>query len=99
MPRREAVPQGAKERVLSRDPDGPAVPTRLVRRLPGPDTGTVGVITHGCVEQVPLLEGDLVDLTLGRVFGPGHDESRRPGHASRSLSRPGCTLLGIRDRA
>ncbi|MGW4386684.1 hypothetical protein [Streptomyces sp. NPDC004685] len=76
------------------------MPTRLVRRLPGPDTGTVGVITHGRVEQVHLSEGDLVDLTLGRVFGPGHDESRRPRMRHGPCRAPaGCTLLEIRDRA
>ncbi|MFE7017439.1 hypothetical protein ACFVAQ_44405 [Streptomyces sp. NPDC057651] len=78
--------------------------TRLVRRLPGPDTGAVAVVTHDCGEQVHLLEGDLVGLTPGQAFGPGRDESRWPGMrhgpcrapAGRTLLEAGPRLIGLR---
>ncbi|MFE7011153.1 cupin domain-containing protein [Streptomyces sp. NPDC057651] len=99
-PWREAAQQGTEEKVLSRDPDDPAVLTRLVRWLPGLDTSAAGVITHDYVEEVYLLEGDLVDLTLGQTFGPGHYASRRPGTRHGPYRTPaGCTMLEIRYRA
>ncbi|MCX5442572.1 MULTISPECIES: cupin domain-containing protein [unclassified Streptomyces] len=99
-PWREAAQPGTEEKVLSRDPDDPAVLTRLVRWLPGLDTSAAGVITHDYVEEVYLLEGDLVDLTLGQTFGPGHYASRRPGMRHGPYRTPaGCTMLEIRYRA
>ncbi|MFD4651430.1 cupin [Streptomyces sp. NPDC058441] len=100
MPWREAAQPGTEEKVLSQDPDDPVVLTRLVRWLPGLDTSDAGVITHDYVEEVYLLEGDLVDLTLGQTFGPGHFASRQPGMRHGPYRTPaGCTMLEIRYRA
>ncbi|WP_326708488.1 cupin domain-containing protein [Streptomyces sp. NBC_01474] len=100
MPWREAAQPGTEEKVLSQDPDDPVVLTRLVRWLPGLDTSDAGVITHDYVEEVYLLEGDLVDLTLGQTFGPGHFASRRPSMRHGPYRTPaGCTMLEIRYRA
>ena len=96
---REAQQPGTEEKVLSRDADDPAVLTRLVRWASGLDTSDAGAITHDYVEEVYLLDGEFIDVTLGRTFRAGHYASRRPGmrHGPyRTLT--GCTMLEIRYR-
>ncbi|GAA4537364.1 cupin domain-containing protein [Pseudonocardia xishanensis] len=87
--------EGVEERVLSRG-EG-AVLTRVTRWRPGLDTSLAGVIRHDFHEEVYLLEGSLIDLTLGRTFGPGHYASRRPGmpHGPYRTDE-GCTMLEVR---
>lgn len=88
---------GVSEKVLSRGDD--AILTRLARWDAGLDTSASGIIRHGYVEEVYLIEGDLTDLTLGQTFGPGY-------YASRPIGMPhgpyrtdgGCTMLEIRYR-
>lgn len=90
---------GTEEKVLSRDPDDPEILTRLVRWAPGLDTSAAGVITHDWVEEVYLLEGALLDLTLGREFATGSYASRRPRMPHGPYRTPhGCTMLEIRYR-
>ena len=99
MPWQGAAQPGTEEKVLARSSGDPAVLTRLVRWAPGLDTRDAGVITHDYVEEVYLLEGDLVDLTLGRTFGPGYYASRPPGMRHGPYrTENGCTMLEIRYR-
>jgi hypothetical protein len=88
---------GVSERVLSAGPDPAVELTRLARWEPGLDTSAAGVIRHPYYEEVYLLEGELEDVTLGRVFGAGHYASRPPGmpHGPyRTVT--GCVMLEIR---
>jgi hypothetical protein len=94
---------GVQERVLSRD-DADAsdagdntILTRLARWAPGLDTTAAGVIRHGYVEEVYLLEGELTDLTLGQTFVAGHYACRPVGmpHGPYRTST-GCVMLEIR---
>jgi hypothetical protein len=96
----ETAPQpGTEEKVLSRDANDPAVLTRLVRWAPGLDTSGAGVIIHDYAEEVYLLEGELIDLTLGQAFRAGHYASRQPGMRHGPYRTPvGCTMLEIRYR-
>jgi hypothetical protein len=90
---------GAEEKVLSRDIDDPAMLTRLVRWAPGMDTSDSGVIIHDYAEEVYLLAGELIDLTLRQTFRAGHYASRRPGMRHGPYPTPvGCTMLEIRYR-
>lgn len=90
---------GTEEKVLSRDPDDPEILTRLVRWQSGLDTSQAGVITHEWVEEVYILEGELLDLSLDRSFGAGHYASRRPQMPHGPYRTPnGCTMLEIRYR-
>jgi hypothetical protein len=99
VPWRAAQQPGTEEKVLSRDADDAAVLTRLVRWAPGLDTSNAGVITHDYAEEVYLLEGELIDLTLGRTFQAGHYASRRPSMPHGPYRTPaGCTMLEIRYR-
>jgi hypothetical protein len=98
VPWRDAEP-GVQEKVLSRDPGDPAVLTRLARWAPGRDTTDAGVITHEYVEEVYLLEGELLDVSLGVTFTAGQYASRRPGMRHGPYRTPaGCTMLEIRSR-
>jgi hypothetical protein len=95
----QASGAGMQEKVLSRDPDDPEILTRLVRWQPGLDTSQAGVITHEWVEEVYILDGDLLDISLDRSFGTGHFASRRPGmHHGPYRTAAGCTMLEIRYR-
>ena len=90
---------GTEEKVLSRDPGDPEILTRLVRWQPGLDTTAAGVITHEWVEEVYLLDGELIDLTLERTFPAGHYASRQPQMPHGPYRTPtGCTMLEIRYR-
>lgn len=90
---------GTEEKVLSRDPDDPEILTRLVRWQPGLDTSPAGVITHDWVEEVYILEGELLDISLDRSFVVGHYASRRPQMPHGPYRTPnGCTMLEIRYR-
>jgi hypothetical protein len=90
---------GTEEKVLSRDPDDPEILSRLVRWQPRLDTSAAGVITHEWVEEVYILEGELLDISLGHSFGAGHFASRRPGMRHGPYRTPaGCTMLEIRYR-
>jgi hypothetical protein len=86
---------GITEKVLSQDAEDGTL-TRLARWAPGTTSGTE-VIRHDYVEEVYLLEGSLIDLTLGQTFGPGDYACRPPGmpHGPYSTA-DGCTMLEIR---
>ena len=88
---------GVQERVLSRDEADATILTRLARWAPGLDTTAAGVIRHGYVEEVYLLEGELTDLTLGQTFAAGHYACRPAGmpHGPYRTS-PGCVMLEVR---
>jgi hypothetical protein len=96
----EPGPQaGTMQRVLSADPEDTDILTRLVRWAPGLDTTAAGVIRHGYVEEVYLLEGRLTDLTAGRTFTAGEYACRRPGMPHGPYrTATGCTMLEIRYR-
>ena len=55
------------ERILSRDPDG-NVATRILRYEAGADSSPMGVQKHDFWEEVYILEGSFVDLTLDQTF-------------------------------
>lgn len=88
------------ERVLSRDEGDPEIMTRLARWEPGTDTSAAGVITHGYLEEVYIVDGALHDLTLDRTFRAGEFAARRPGmrHGPYRTDE-GCVMLETRYRA
>lgn len=66
------------ERVLARD-GGSHVATRLLRFGPGCDTTPNGVQVHDFWEEIYIVEGSIVDLTLGETFTAGMYACRPPG--------------------
>jgi hypothetical protein len=74
--------------------------TRLVRWDPGLDTTPAGVIRHDYLEEVYLLEGELVDLSLGARFRASEYACRpigMPHGLCRTLT--GCAMPEVRCRA
>lgn len=66
------------ERILSRD-EKTGVATRILRYAPGADSTPMGVQRHDFWEEVYILEGSFVDLTLGETFSAGQYACRPPG--------------------
>ena len=90
---------GMEEKVLSQDPGDPEIVTRVVRGQPGLDTAAAGVFRHEWVEEVYILEGELLDITLGQSFTAGHYASRPPQMPHGPYrTAGGCTMLEIRYR-
>ncbi|TDV56619.1 ChrR-like protein with cupin domain [Actinophytocola oryzae] len=86
------------ERVLSRGDDERTL-TRVARWEPGTDTSAAGVIRHAYFEEVYILDGELLDLTLGTTFTSGHYASRPPGMPHGPYrTDTGATMLEIRWR-
>jgi hypothetical protein len=89
-------PAGLDERILAPD-EGRGVATRMLRFLPGVDTSANGVLRHDFWEEVFILEGELVDLTLGQTFGPGSYACRPPGMPHGPWVSPGgCVTFEVR---
>lgn len=68
------------ERILSRDPEA-GVATRILRYEPGADSSAMGAQIHDFWEEVYILEGSFVDLTLNKTFRAGEYACRPPGMA------------------
>ncbi|WP_206491520.1 cupin domain-containing protein [Rhodococcus sp. KRD162] len=66
------------ERILSKDPEG-GVATRILRYQPGADSSAMGVQIHDFWEEVYILEGSFLDLTLNKTFTAGEYACRPPG--------------------
>ena len=67
-----------KERILAKDPET-GVATRILRYEPGADSSPMGQLTHDFWEEVYIIEGSFVDLTLNRTFRAGDFAIRPPG--------------------
>lgn len=66
------------ERILSRD-HATGIATRILRYAAGADSTAMGVQRHDFWEEVYILEGSFVDLSLGRTFVAGEYACRPPG--------------------
>lgn len=83
-----------REKILARDEHGNV--TRLLRFEPGCRTQG-GVVRHDCWEEVWILEGSLIDLTLNRTFTAGMYACRPPGMPHGPWLAPeGCTTFEVR---
>lgn len=66
------------ERILSKDVES-GVATRILRYAPGADSTPMGVQRHDFWEEVYILEGSFVDLSLNKTFSAGDYACRPPG--------------------
>lgn len=69
---------GVSVQLLAEDPES-GLSTSIERYAPGTDTSDQGVQRHDFVEEVYLLSGSFVDLTLGETFAAGAYACRPPG--------------------
>lgn len=67
-----------KERILSRDPET-GFASRILRYEPGADSTPMGPLRHDFWEEVYIVEGSFVDLTLNQTFRAGDYACRPPG--------------------
>lgn len=87
---------GLAQKILARE-SGSGVVTRLLRWDPGTDTSPAGAQVHDFWEEVYILEGSIVDLSLGKTFTRGMYACRPPGMRHGPwLSREGCTTFEVR---
>ncbi|MBM2810957.1 MAG: cupin [Chloroflexi bacterium] len=87
---------GLSETILSQDPESGDY-TRLLRFAPGTDTTPMGVQRHDFWEEVWIIDGSLLDLTLDRTFTAGMYACRPPGMPHGPWrSDEGCRTFEIR---
>lgn len=67
-----------KERILAKDEET-GVATRILRYEPGADSSPMGQLTHDFWEEVYIIEGSFVDLSLNQTFRAGDFAIRPPG--------------------
>jgi hypothetical protein len=88
--------KGLSERILSRDPETGDY-TRTLIFEPGTDTSAMGVQRHDFWEEVWILEGSFVDLSLEEKFTAGMYACRPPGMPHGPWrSDEGCKTFEIR---
>lgn len=69
--------EGLNEKILSRD-DKTGAATRILIFEPGTDSTANGVQKHDFWEEVYILEGEFLDLTLNKKFTAGMYACRPP---------------------
>ncbi len=88
--------EGLFERVISGSKEGKKL-VRVMEFKPGTDTTPNGVQAHDYWEEVYIIKGSFVDLTLNEEFTEGMVASRPPGMKHGPWqSANGCTLLEVR---
>lgn len=98
----ESVPgskcAGLYQRVLAGDPEGPDH-TRMLKFEQGTDTTPNGVQVHDYWEEVYILEGSIIDLSLNQEFRAGMYACRPPGMRHGPWKAPaGCITFEVRYR-
>ena len=89
--------EGIYHRVIAKDEEGIGI-MHVVEYVPGTDTTECGVQRHDFWEFVYILEGSMIDLTLGQEFKAGSAAFRLPGmaHGPWRIPEGGCKLFEIK---
>ncbi|ALS23954.1 MULTISPECIES: cupin domain-containing protein [Paenibacillus] len=88
--------KGLSERVIAKDPET-GVATRILIFEPGTDTTPNGVQIHDFWEELYVIEGSLIDLTLNQEFTAGMVACRPPGMKHGPWISPnGCKTFEVR---
>jgi hypothetical protein len=93
----EGFPEGFWQKILSADEDTGSH-TRMVRFGAGAETE--GTLEHDFWEEILILEGELIDIPNGEVFGKGYYTCRPPGvkHGPYKTTK-GCLVFEVRNYA
>jgi hypothetical protein len=95
----EGRTEGLSEKILAQDPDTGAA-SRILYFQPGTDTSPNGVQVHDFWEEVYILEGSIVDLSLNEEFTQGMYACRPPGMKHGPWTSPnGCKTFEVRYHA
>ena len=86
---------GRTQRIISYNPEtGDMV--RVSEFAPGVDTTKEGVQSHDFWEEVYIIEGSVIDLTLNEEFSEGMTASRPPGMKHGPWKSPnGCKMFEV----
>jgi len=86
---------GLSQRIISRDEKGQPM-VRIFEFAPGTDTTPNGVQTHDYWEEVFIVEGSMIDLSLNQEFSKGFTASRPPGMRHGPWKSPnGCVTFEV----
>ena len=89
-----AAGAGVEQKILSLDTDTGDC-TRLLKFAPGVETNDV--ITHDFWEEVIIVEGELHDKRLNKIFSKGMYACRQPGMVHGPYATPkGCLTFEVR---
>lgn len=88
--------EGLAERVISKEQESKDL-VRILEFAPGTDTTVNGVQIHDYWEELYILEGSVIDLTLNEEFSAGMVASRPPGMRHGPWKSPnGCKMFEVR---
>ena len=87
--------EGRTQRIISHDPEtGDMV--RITEFSPGVDTSEEGVQSHNYWEEIYIIEGSVIDLSLNEEFTAGMVASRPPGMKHGPWKSPnGCVMFEV----
>lgn len=87
--------QGRTQRIISKDEKtGDFV--RVSEFAPGVDSSEEGVQVHDYWEEIYIIEGSVIDLTLNKEFTAGMVASRPPGMEHGPWKSPdGCKMFEV----
>lgn len=87
---------GLYQRVISQDEKGKDM-VRIMEFEPGTDTTPNGIQVHDYWEEVFIMDGSFIDITLDKEFSKGMIASRPPGMEHGPWKSPnGCILYEVR---
>lgn len=88
--------KGLSERVISKG-EAEHELVRILEFAPGTDTTPNGVQIHDYWEEIIIIEGSIIDLTLNQEFTKGMVASRPPGMKHGPWKCPdGCVMFEVR---
>ncbi|WP_028551232.1 hypothetical protein [Paenibacillus sp. UNC451MF] len=88
--------EGLTERVIAKDSDS-GVATRILIFAPNTDTTPNGVQIHDFWEELYIIEGSIIDLSLNQEFTAGMVACRPPGMKHGPWISPnGCKTFEVR---
>lgn len=91
----EGPVKGISQRIIARDEQGRTL-VRILEYEPGTDTTENGVQSHEYFEEVFIVEGSTIDLTLNQEFKKGAVASRPPKMKHGPWKSPeGCVMFEV----
>lgn len=92
----EGLVGGLSQRVISQDLESGDL-VRVLEFAPGTDTSPNGVQLHDYWEEIYIIDGSIIDLTLNKEFTKGMVASRPPGMKHGPWKTLyGCTMFEVR---
>jgi hypothetical protein len=92
----DGLVEGLSQRMISGD-SSKGDYARILYFAPGTDTSLNGIQEHDFWEELYIIDGSVIDLTLNKEFTKGMVASRPPGMKHGPWISPnGCTMFEVR---